>query len=150
MRSPVLAALALLSLTAAACGGSPRSASTARTEATLAAPAADASYRVRGEIARLPSEPGGDVSIRHESIPEFRDREGKVVGMMAMVMPFEVEPDGSLAGLAAGDRVEFRLELRWNAAGSPARVGAFRRLPSGTRLEFDEDQPATEAGATPR
>ena len=150
MRSLTLAALAVPSLFAVACGGEPRSASTARTESTLASPAADAAYTVRGEIARLPTEPGGDVSIRHESIPEFRDREGKVVGMMAMVMPFDVEPDGTLTGLAAGDRVEFRLELRWNAAGSPARVGDFRRLPPGTRLEFDEDQPAAEAGATPR
>jgi Cu/Ag efflux protein CusF len=144
---PALAALASLSLLAAACGGEPRSASTARTDSTLAPPAADATYRVRGEITRLPSAPGGEIWIRHEAIPEFRDREGKVVGMMSMTMPFGVAPDGAPAELAAGDRVEFRLELRWRES-SPARAGDFRPLPAGTRLDFDPPQDA-EAGATP-
>ena len=143
-----LPALAVLSQLAVACGGEPHPASTARTESTLAAPAADATYRVRGEIARLPSASGGEIWIRHEAIPEFRDREGKVAGMMSMSMPFGVAPDATTAELAAGDRVEFRLELRWKES-SPAVVGDFRPLPPGTRLDFDPPQMEPEAGATP-
>jgi hypothetical protein len=100
-------------------------------------------------VAKLPATPGGEIWLEHESIPDFRDREGKVVGMQSMIMPFGVAADPGLADLAVGDRVEFRLELRWRER-SPATVGDLRRLPAGTRLEFDEPQPGTEAGATPR
>jgi Cu/Ag efflux protein CusF len=150
-------ALVVLSSTLAGCGADRRAASTARVSSAVSpatAAGADGVYRVRGEIARLPASPGGEVSIRHESIPDFRDREGKVVGMMAMIMPFGVAPDATLAGLAVGDRVEFRLEIRWRSS-PPATVGDFRRLPPETRLEFDEPQREPDpgsggSGATPR
>lgn len=143
-------ALAVLSSTLAGCGADRRAASTARVSSAVTpatAAEADGVYRVRGEIARLPASSGGEISIRHESIPGFRDREGNVVGMMAMIMPFGVAPDASLAGLAVGDRVEFRLEIRWRSS-PPAAVGDFRRLPPDTRLEFDEPQPGPGSGAT--
>jgi Cu/Ag efflux protein CusF len=151
--------LALASLLSADCGGDRRPASTARSTVAVSPASAaepdeepDATYRVRGEIARLPASPGGEISIRHESIPAFRDRQGEVVGMMAMIMPFGVAPDASLDGLAVGDRVDFRLDIRWSAS-PPTAVGDFRKLPPGTRLEFDaarEAQPEAGSGATPR
>jgi len=112
-----------------------------------AAPPPDASYTVRGEIVRLPPAPGGDLLIRHEAIPDFRGMDGKVVGMDAMTMPFPLAPGVKLEGIAAGDRVEFVLELRWQDATGPVMVSRLNKLPAGTRLSFDAAQ---DAGATPR
>ena len=115
--------------------------------AAPAAPPADASYTVRGEIVRLPQAPGTEILIRHEAIPQFRGMDGKVVGMDAMTMPFPLGPGASAEGLAAGDRIEFVLELRWQDARGPVLVTRLSRLPAGTRLSFDAAQ---DAGATPR
>lgn len=114
---------------------------------------ADATYTVRAEIVRLPAAPDGELYLRHESIPDFRDSKGETVGMASMTMPFGAPAELDLTGLAAGDRVEATFEVRWNAPRMPLRVTRCNRLPAGTALEFDapptdgDDQPATE---TPR
>lgn len=78
---------------------------------------ADQTYTVEGQVERLPREGAQirEISIAHEAIPTFVDREGAQVGMEAMTMQFEVAPAVSLDGVAPGDRVRFTFEVRWNA-----------------------------------
>lgn len=71
-------------------------------------------YVVRGTIRQLPSKPGGELFIRHEPIPDYVNRDGKVVGMHAMTMPFWIAEGVSLDEFASGDRVEFTFESRWH------------------------------------
>jgi Cu/Ag efflux protein CusF len=97
-------------------------------------------YTVRGEVVRLadPATPGGEVMIRHEAIDDFVDRDGKVVGMAPMVMPFAVEP--SLArGLAVGDKVEIRFAVDWS--GPTFQVEHVGKLPAATQLRFVAEEP---------
>jgi Cu/Ag efflux protein CusF len=121
----------LLTGLVAACGGA---------HAPAAGP--DATYAMRGEIVRLPDAEAREIWIRHEAVPDFKDADGKVVGMESMTMPFDLAPGAGIDGLAVGDRVSFRLEMRWQGA-SPAVVTALEKLPAGTRLAFD---PAPAAG----
>lgn len=109
--------------------------------AAPAAPAPGAGvrrYTVRGEVVRVaPDAPSGaEVSIRHEPIPGFVDREGAVVGMAAMVMPFPVARGVSLAGVEAGDKVRFRLAMDWER--NRMEIEALEELPPGTLLDFVE------------
>jgi Cu/Ag efflux protein CusF len=101
--------------------------------APAASPAA-ARYVVRAEVVRLPAAPGGELSLRHEAIDDFRDASGAVVGMDAMVMPFQVAPGVSLDGLAPGDPV--RATLSVDFARPALSVVALEELPAGTALEF--------------
>jgi Cu/Ag efflux protein CusF len=54
-----------------------------------------------------------EVLVRHEAIPDFTDRDGKVVGMASMVMPFAVVPASLARELAVGDEVEIRFSVDW-------------------------------------
>jgi hypothetical protein len=117
---------------------------------TPALPPPDAVYELRGEIVKLPAEPGGELWIHHEAIPSFRGSDGELTGMEAMTMPFTHHADDplELAGLAVGDRIAFRLEVRWQGEAPPAMVTGVRKLPDGTRLEFDPaPAPAAEGAA---
>jgi Cu/Ag efflux protein CusF len=143
IRTAALALTALL-LPLVACGG----------PEPPAPPAGNADYEARGEIAKLPDATSAQIWIRHEAIPDFRNEAGEVVGMESMTMPFSVAPGLSLAGLAPGDRIGFRLEMRWGdrAAASVARI---EKLPEATRLAWEsEAAPAPPApdqsGETPR
>ena len=98
-------------------------------------PAADASYRVRGQVVDVPREGRGDLTVHHETIAEFRDREGKPSEMESMSMPFAVAPGVSLAGIAPGDKVEMTFEVRWEGD-VPLLVTALRELPESTALEL--------------
>ncbi len=137
-------ALAVLTSTLAACGGSG--------DPAPAAP--DATYRVRGELVRFTDAGRREVFIRHEAIPDFRSEAGAVVGMEAMTMPFPLASGVSTEGLAAGDRVEFVFEVRWRASSEPMAITSLEKLPAGTRLGFDpppSEEPidATEPAAAP-
>jgi len=102
-------------------------------EPAPAPPAADR-YVVRGEIARLPARAGGELLVRHEAIPGFKDRSGAAVGMDAMVMGFGVGPGLALEGLAVGDKVEVTFAVDWT---SPSlTVEKLVRLPADTPLRF--------------
>jgi len=92
-------------------------------------------YVARGEIARLaPPEAGPGLSIRHEAIPDFRDRTGAVVGMSSMVMHFPVAEGVSLAGLAPGDKIRFRFVMDWEA--TRFEIESIEKLPPDTALDF--------------
>jgi len=100
------------------------------------APAGARAYVVRGEVVQAPSPvtAGIQVLVRHEAIDDFVDASGKVVGMDAMVMPFEVETALAEKDLAKGDKVEIRFTMDW---GEPQlRVERIGRLPPGTALTF--------------
>ncbi len=100
------------------------------------APAGVPVYVVRGEIVQPPSTvvAGTQVLVRHEAIDDFVDATGKVVGMDAMVMPFEVATTLVPRGLAVGDKVEVRFSMDWKEP--RLRVERIERLPVGTALEF--------------
>jgi Cu/Ag efflux protein CusF len=121
-----------------------------------ATPAGDADYEARGEIARLPDATSPEIWLRHEAIPDFRNPEGEVVGMESMTMSFKVAPGVALVGLAPGDRVAFRFQMRWSGPASMT-VARIERLPEGTRLAWEPeaplpgtDPPADQSAATPR
>jgi len=101
-----------------------------------AGPAAAADrYTARGEVVRVSAAgPTPEISIRHEPIPDFKDRTGAVVGMMAMVMPFPVAEGVSLDGLSPGDKVRFRFAMDWKAGRT--QVEFLEKLPPGTALDF--------------
>ncbi len=91
-------------------------------------------YVVRGEIARLPSRPGDELSVRHEAVPTFKDRSGAVVGMDAMVMGFGVGKGLPLAGLAVGDKVRMTFAVDW--VQPSLTVEKLEPLPADTLLQF--------------
>lgn len=132
------ATLLALPTLVAACGGS---------SSSPAEGPPDATYTVRAEIVSLPGALGGDLELRHESIPSFRDRQGQTVGMMSMTMPFDTAPDLDLAEFAPGDRVRATFEVRWSAGSRPLRATKLVLLPEATRLEFDPEEEVEELPA---
>jgi protein SCO1/2 len=64
-------------------------------------PANVRSFMVRGVVKSLPAD-GNTVTIAHEAVSNYMD---------AMTMPFRVRDARELAGLRAGDRVSFRLQV---------------------------------------
>ncbi len=131
MRRVVIATLLGLAAALGGCGDKP-------SPAPAAEKAPDQTYTVRGKILKLPDPalPASDLQIQHEPIPNFVDKDGKVVGMRAMAMPFPVAPGVSLTGLAVDDLVEFTFEVRWGAEGPRWRVTRIAELPAGTALDF--------------
>ena len=97
-------------------------------------------YQVRAEVVQLPEGPNSDLMIRHEAIDGFVDRDGKVVGMEPMSMPFPVAEGLSLADLKPGDVIRCTVEVDWQQR-SPAKISAIEKLPAGTRLTFREARP---------
>ena len=102
-------------------------------------PAADGTYQVRGQVVDVPREGVGDLTVHHETIPDFRDREGKPSEMESMSMPFAVAPGVSLAGVAPGDKVEMTFEVRWSGD-VPLHVVELRELPESTALDLGAPQ----------
>jgi hypothetical protein len=103
-----------------------------------ARPKPDQSYVVRGRIAALPdpSAKAAYLEIHHEIIPDFRDSEGKPIGMAEMSMPFPAIAAGvSLSGLKVGDPIEFVMEIRW-AEIPPHTLASIRKLPDDTALNL--------------
>jgi protein SCO1/2 len=83
------------------CGGQPDAADSGRAAAPIAQATSSnlQTFMVKGVVRELrPAD--RTVVIQHEDIPGY---------MKAMTMPFEVRDTNELAGLAAGDQVEFRM-----------------------------------------
>lgn len=140
-RSPLRLAICMLLLVVIGglglfgCRGDDRGAS-----ADLGPP--DQTYTTRGRIHDLPdpSRPASGLSVTHEAIDDFIDRDGEVVGMDAMTMPLTPARDLSLEGFEVGDIVQLTFEVRWQPRPS-TRVIEMRKLPAGTELEFRAAQP---------
>ena len=113
---------------------------------TPPAPAGARVYVVRGEVVQPPAPvaAGIQVLLRHEAIDDFVDATGKVVGMDAMVMPFDVAPPLSARDLVVGDKVEVRFSMDWKEP--RLRVERMDRLPRGTPLTFRAARSAGSGG----
>ena len=108
------------------------------------------SYSTRGIVRGMPSadQPGSELQIRHEALPEFRSIDGEVVGMKSMTMPFPVDPS-MLEGVEVGDRVSFDFEVSWTGS-PPMKVTRLEVLPPDTVLGFETpalQEPVLEAPA---
>lgn len=90
-------------------------------------------YTVNGRIEQLPDPAvkGSMLQVHHDDIPDFVSREGKVVGMNSMTMPFPPAPGVSLEGLAVGDEVELTFEVRWDRIPFQQATAIRKRPPSG-------------------
>ena len=102
-------------------------------------------YTVRGQVTQLPdpNNPGTGLHLNHEAIDDFVDREGEMVGMDPMTMPFPVDEKVSLEGIAPGDVVELELHVDWGAE-TEAEIVGIRELPPGTKLVYRAAQPKKE------
>ncbi len=114
-------------------------------------PAADApapiqhTYTVRGQVVVIPSaeRPFDDLEIRHEAIPDYKQRNGEVnvnskgiAGMGSMTMGFPVAKGVSLDGIEPGDKVEFVFVTTWGEKFLEYEVTEIRELPAETELNF--------------
>jgi hypothetical protein len=99
------ALLGLIALSLAGCGREPTK--------------TDARYHLRGVVAAISgSGPDAELSIHHEAIPNFKDRDGHASQMASMTMIFGLAPSLSAASLRVGDKIAFDFDLRWST--SPA------------------------------
>ncbi len=103
------------------------------------------SYTVRGKVVTIPSaeRPIDDLQIRHEAIPDYKDRMGDVVvnskgvqGMMAMTMGFPLADGVSLGDITPGDIVEFTFVTTWGEDYPTYEVTTITKLPAETELNF--------------
>lgn len=103
-------------------------------------------YTTRGQVIQLPdpANPGTGLTLNHEAVDQFMDRQGEIVGMDPMSMPFPVAKGVSLEGIQVGDVVEFKLHVDWSAEPA-AEITEIRELPAGTKLEFRAAKPQKES-----
>lgn len=98
-----------------------------------AEPAGD-SYSVRGKVVRV-SKARRELTIRHESIPDFIDPTGAAEEMHAMEMTFATGDALDLSLAEEGAAIHFTLVVDWQARPS-AVVTDFERLPADVELEL--------------
>ncbi|RMH55216.1 MAG: hypothetical protein D6685_14125 [Bacteroidetes bacterium] len=108
-----------------------------RSTATQDSPPRVDTYTVRGLVVALPDpdKPGSELWVRHEAIPDYRDHEGKVIGMAEMKMPFPLAKGLSLDGIKPGDKIEMTFEVTWEPRAN-LRVTAIRKLPPDAELRL--------------
>ncbi len=102
----------------------------------------DATYVVRGEVMSLPlaGRPGTELNVKHEAIDDFKNREGKEVGMSAMVMEFPPAKGVDVSELNVGDKVKVSFSVWWTQT-PPWVATKIERLPPETELEFRKKKP---------
>jgi Cu/Ag efflux protein CusF len=99
---------------------------------------ADAIYQVRAQV--VAQQGSGDdlrVSLSHEAIPGFKDRDGVASDMPAMTMSFAVAPNVATGPLRPGSRWQIGFEVRWNQQPT-LRIVRAEPLPVGTVLKLAE------------
>ncbi|MEA2560351.1 MAG: hypothetical protein QOH06_1855 [Acidobacteriota bacterium] len=99
-------------------------------------------YTVRGQVTQLPDpgNPGRGLYLNHEAVDDFVSRDGEIVGMDPMTMPFPVDEKVPLAGIGVGDVVEFKLHVDWGAE-TEVEIVEIRELPPGTKLVYHAAKP---------
>lgn len=135
LRKSVTIALLLLSVTAG-CRREP--------------PPPPETYRVRAQVRQVPAPDAarGEILVRHEAISEFKNEDGKIVGMESMSMSFPLADVALAAGVAAGDRIELEFDVSWHG-GNPLEVTAIDKLPEDTRLAFEPPAETPESSPPP-
>jgi Cu/Ag efflux protein CusF len=97
-----------------------------------------AHYKARGVITAIARDPDETViTIHHESIPGFKDRDGKASTMDSMKMNFSVGQDPA-KDLATGDKLGFEFDVHWNG-GPPLRITQRQKLAPETTLALSVD-----------
>lgn len=111
---------------------------------------ADQTYTTRGRIETLPWESlDRTLHIYHETIPDFLNSRGEVVGMKAHNMAFGwIGPGVPLAEFKTGDIVELTFEVRWQSK-PRSLVTGLKKLPADTVLNLSRESapPADSGGA---
>lgn len=115
---PAISLLAVLFLVLAGCSSSP--------DPEEGAPR----YNVRGVVQVIHGE--SSLVVHHEAIPDFRDRNGTIVGMAPMKMQFEAGPGVALEGIKPGDKVAMVVTVPWPAL----RILSIKTLPEHEQLEI--------------
>ena len=144
--SPLLAAgfvlsAVLLALHLGGCGGE-------APETAAATP--DASYTTQGRVfmVKTPESPASSFMIHHETIPNFVNRQGEVIGMRSHAMDFPRVAEGvDISSLEVGQPVRFTFDVTWGDTAPTWIITELEVLPEGTRFAFD--LPQTTSGTTP-
>lgn len=68
-------------------------------------------YTVRGIVKGVT---GDEVSVQHEAIPAFKDRDGKASEMMSMTMSFGIGEGVDRAPLQADTKVSMTFDVVWD------------------------------------
>lgn len=101
-----------------------------------------ATHTVQGVVKLWPAiaQPGNGktVVVLHQSIPQFKDQEGNVVGMMAMPMPFTLSKGLDVNGIGVGSKVEFTFGVFWKEP-NPTRILTIKKLPDDTQIKYTPD-----------
>jgi Cu/Ag efflux protein CusF len=112
---------------------SPSAAPGAETPAAPAAAAPDR-YTLKGIVKSI-NAAEREVNILHQAIPTFKNRDGEVVGMMSMVMPFGVAEGVDLGPLKPGQKIEFTFEMLWKGK-APNQITQVTVLPETEEIKF--------------
>lgn len=95
-------------------------------------------YETRGIITAIIRDPDETVvTLHHEAIPAFRDRDGKASRMDSMKMNFSLGRDPA-SELAQGDKVAVDFEVHWSG-GPPLRITRRQKLPANTSLTLSDE-----------
>lgn len=113
----------------------------ARTPATTPA---DQTYTVRGRINALPTPDAKQpLVIHHQTIAEFVDQDGQVIGMNEHAMAFPwLSESLTLDSAGVDDFVEITFEIRWKTK-PRVLLTRVRKLPPGETVEL---RPVVETG----
>ncbi|MGD1915033.1 MAG: hypothetical protein ACFCBV_02430 [Phycisphaerales bacterium] len=115
----------------------------------------DASYTTQGRVAmkKTPDSPASEFQIFHESIPNFVNGQGEVIGMNAHQMSFpRVAEDIDVDSLEIGQPVRFTFDVTWTDPTTPVWiVTELEVLPAETTFAFEtpaeeEAKPPVDAG----
>jgi Cu/Ag efflux protein CusF len=96
-------------------------------------------YTVQGIVRSAPAanKAGKTITILHQAIPTFKNRDGEETGMMSMAMPFQVAAEAGELPLSVGDKVEFTFDVDWDAQ-NPTTIVKITKLSADAEIRFGE------------
>jgi Cu/Ag efflux protein CusF len=101
---------------------------------------ADGVYHSRGVIAAISgSGSEAEVSIHHEAIARFKDRDGVASTMRSMTMIFGIPPSVTSEAMRIGEPIAFDFEVHWESRPT-LQLTAWRPLPADTKLTLSADE----------
>ena len=112
----------------------------------------DQTYTVRGEVTMLPvaGDKRSEFKVKHEAIDDFKNKDGKVVGMSAMTMEFPPAKGVDVSALKRGDKVSVTFSVWWGDT-PPWLAVKVVKLADGTELVYGPAKPpAGEPGSAPK